>query len=96
VTGTSGEVKDVLFEGLETTMIAKYVVGSVFRLRVVVGGVSRYILLALTITRTRRWNYQNAQFLPDGSKVQRESITSRLSVETSYLSKELCISTATA
>jgi hypothetical protein len=68
--------------------------GSVFRLRLVVGGVSRYALLALTITRTRRWNYQNAQFLPDGSEVHREPIILRLSVEISYLLKELCISTA--
>jgi hypothetical protein len=53
-------------------------------------------LLALTTTHMRHWSYQNAQFFPDGGTLHRELITLRLSVETSYLVKELCISTATA
>jgi hypothetical protein len=47
-----------------------------------------------TTTHRRRWSYQNAQVLLNSSKVHRESLTPRLSVDTSYLPKELCISIA--
>jgi hypothetical protein len=49
-----------------------------------------HFLPALTIRR--RWSYQNAQSFLNGSKVHRESMISRLSMDTSYLLKELCIS----
>lgn len=75
VTDIGLEIEDVLFGGLEDNYNSQILRMSLevylFRLRLVVGGVFRYTLLALTITRTRRWNYQNAQFLPDGSKIHR-------------------------
>jgi hypothetical protein len=48
----------------------------------------------LSMQHTRRRSHQDARFFLDGRKVQRDSITSRLSANTSHLPKELCISIA--
>ena len=48
----------------------------------------------LTMTHRRRRTHQSAQFFTNDSNGHRESVTSRLSVESSFLLKQLCISIA--